>query len=133
MTNRPIEEKSMLILMAHGSRDARWRASLETLTRAVGRAEPYTEVGLAFMQFTGPTLQEVVEEARGRGIRVFRILPLFMASAGHVDKDIRPLVEDLSTRYPGLRMDVLTPVGEDPRFRELVTDIAAAEVPNGRR
>jgi sirohydrochlorin cobaltochelatase len=115
----------MLILIAHGSRDARWRASLETLARAVDTSTPDPEVGLAFMQFTGPTLEEVVVEARGRGIRTFRVLPLFMASAGHVDKDIRPLVEDLSTRHTGVKMDVLTPVGEDPRFHELVKHIAA--------
>jgi len=121
----PSEERSMLILMAHGSRDPRWRGSLETLTRTVGGGAPDEEVALAFMQFTGPTLEELVEDARSRGVRVFRILPLFMASAGHVDKDIRPLVAELSGRYPDLQMDILTPVGEDPRFQELVKEIAA--------
>jgi sirohydrochlorin ferrochelatase len=76
------------------------------------------------MQFTGPTLRDIVSEASGRGVREFRILPLFMASAGHVDKDIRPLVEELSRELPDARLEILTPVGEDPRFRELVEIIA---------
>ena len=31
-----------------------------------------------------------------------RLLPLFMASAGHVDKDIKPLVAELAESSPGM-------------------------------
>lgn len=114
----------MLILIAHGSRDPDWRGSLEGLTRAVQSSTPGEEVRLAFMQFTGPTLQEVVEQGWEEGIREFRLLPLFMASAGHVDKDIRPMVDELAHRFPQGRLHLLTPVGEDPLFHELVKRIA---------
>ena len=114
----------MLILIAHGSRDARWRESLESLTHAVQSSSPEDEVRLAFMQFSGPTLAEVVEEGWRMGIRTFRLLPLFMATAGHVDKDIRPLVGELAQRFPGVTLDLLTPVGENPLFHELVKSIA---------
>ncbi|MGW8265645.1 MAG: sirohydrochlorin chelatase [Longimicrobiales bacterium] len=114
----------MLILIAHGSRDPAWRASLEGLTREVRSASPGEEVQLVYMQFTGPTLPDVVEEGWKRGVRRFRILPLFMASAGHVDKDIRPLVGELAQRFPGITLELLTPVGESPLFPELVRNIA---------
>jgi sirohydrochlorin cobaltochelatase len=114
----------MLILIAHGSRDPMWRESLEALTAVVQGGSPGSEVRLAFMQFTGPTLPEVVEEGWARGIREFRLLPLFMASAGHVDKDIRPMVEELAQRLPGGRLELLTPIGENRSFQKLVTKIA---------
>jgi sirohydrochlorin cobaltochelatase len=114
----------MLILIAHGSRDPAWRGSLEALARKVQSSSPGEEVRLAFMQFTGPTLPEVVEAGWKSGVRRFRILPLFMASAGHVDKDIRPLVEQLAQRFRGGTLELLTPVGEDPLFHELVKNIA---------
>ena len=110
----------MLILMAHGSRDPQWRKSLAELAAAVQSGSPGEEVRLAFMQFSGPMLPTVVEEAWERGISEFRILPLFMASAGHVDKDIRPLVAELAERFPAVRFDILTPIGEDPLFQELI-------------
>jgi sirohydrochlorin cobaltochelatase len=114
----------MLILIAHGSRDPHWRESLEALTAAVQSGSAEEEVRLAFMQFSGPTVPEVVEEAWTLGSREFRLLPLFMASAGHVDKDIRPLVEELEHHFPEGEFRLLTPVGEDPLFHDLVKELA---------
>lgn len=114
----------MLILIAHGSRDPNWRGSLESLTQEVRSASPEGGVGLAFMQFEGPTLTEVVEESWKEGVRAFRLLPLFMASAGHVDKDIRPLVDALAQRFREGRFETLAPVGENPLFHDLIKRIA---------
>ena len=122
----------MFVLIAHGSRDARWRKSLEDLADSLRARFSPEEVGLAFMQFDGLTLPELVEEGRSRGVSSFRLLPLFMASAGHVDKDIRPLVDELRGRYAELTLEILTPVGEDPRFWALVQDIAENAEPEGR-
>jgi len=116
----------MLILVAHGSRDPLWRDSLHSLTEEVGKRMPSEEVRLAFMQFEGPTLPEVVEEAIQDGHRRFRLLPLFMASAGHVDKDIKPLVTELVQNYPEVNLDLMIPVGEDDLFPRLISEIFTA-------
>lgn len=114
----------MLVLIAHGSRDPEWRGSLETLTAAVQTGSPSEAVRLAFMQFEGPTLSEVLEDAVAQGERSFRLLPLFMANAGHVDKDIRPLVAELAQQFPEVTMELLGPVGEHPLFHTLIQNIA---------
>jgi sirohydrochlorin cobaltochelatase len=114
----------MLILVAHGSRDPVWRGSLEALARSVGDSLPREHVRLAFMQFTGPTLPEVVRSGLAAGHTEFRILPLFMASAGHVDKDVRPLVEELAAAHPQARLEVMVPLGEDRLLPHLIADIA---------
>jgi len=120
----------MLILIAHGSRDPLWRASLEGLTQKVGAGLPSEEVRLAFMQFGGPTLPEVVREAVVGGSNHLRLLPLFMASAGHVDKDIKPLVEELSQAHPEATLELLAPVGENPLLPGLLLEILT-EPPTG--
>ena len=116
--------RKMLVLIAHGSRDERWRQSLMALTASLETGAPPGNVELAFMQFEGPTLPEVVEKGAARGVTDFFLLPLFMASAGHVDKDIRPLVEELRARFPETSIELLTPIGEDPLFRGLIQTIA---------
>ncbi len=114
----------MLILIAHGSRDPSWRASLEHLTLRVAEGlSPDGDARLAFMQFDGPTLPEVVGEAVAEGATDLRLLPLFMASAGHVDKDIKPLVSELRSAHPSATLELLTPVGEDDLFPGLILDI----------
>ena len=113
----------MLILVAHGSRDHRWRGSVRTLAEKVGRQLPQTEARVAFMQFDGPSLPDVVAEASREGHGRLRLLPLFMASAGHVDKDIKPLVRELSQKHPDTHLELLAPVGEDEQFPQLIIDI----------
>ncbi len=113
----------MLILVAHGSRDPRWRAPLEDLAHSLSASLAPEPVRVAFMQFTGPTLAGVAEEGIRAGEGSIRILPLFMASAGHVEKDVRPVVEQLAMSFPDVRFELLTPVGEDPLFPGLITEI----------
>jgi len=122
----------MLILVAHGSRDPLWRGSLQLLAERVGAQMPSEEVRVAFMQFVGPTLPDVVEEAARSGQTVLRLLPLFMATAGHVDKDIKPMVRELARAYPGVRLEMMTPVGEDDLFPRFIVDIAANPSTPGR-
>ena len=96
---------------------------METLARRVQLGLPEDPVRVAFMQFEGPTLPEVVGEAVRSGERKLRLLPLFMASAGHVDNDIRPLVLELAGKHPEAELVLLKPVGEDDLFPNLIVDI----------
>lgn len=114
----------MLVLVAHGSRNETWRDSLQQIANTLKDRDPRLEVRLAFMQFSGPTLAHVVERARDQGTREFWILPLFMATAGHVDKDIRPMVEALDEKHRDSRFHLLTPVGEHPLFHDIILQIA---------
>lgn len=120
----------MLILLAHGSRDARWRGSVQALALAVQERSPAQPVRVAFMQFDGPTLSEVIEEGISAGHSSFQLLPLFMASAGHVDKDIKPLVAHLAAKHPQVKLRLMTPVGEDELFPGLILDIITS--PSGQ-
>jgi sirohydrochlorin cobaltochelatase len=114
----------MLVLIAHGSRDDRWRGALSELTEKVQDGSPEEEVRLAFMQFGGPSLESILSEGVGRGVETFRLLPLFMASAGHVDKDIKPLVRELAEDFPDVDIHLLGPVGEHTLFPSLLLNIA---------
>ncbi len=121
----------MLILVAHGSRDPRWRESIHNLRDLVQTRLPDEKVRVAFMQFDGPSLPEVVEEAAQSGPGAVRLLPLFMASAGHVDKDIKPAVGELSDSHPHLDLILLSPVGEDALFPGLIVDIVSGPSATG--
>jgi sirohydrochlorin cobaltochelatase len=113
----------MLILVAHGSRDPGWRGSLHALAEAVESKLNKGRVEIAFMQFDGPTLPEVVEKAITAGEKRLALFPMFMASAGHVDKDIRPLVAELAQAHPEVHFELMTPVGENSLLPGLLATI----------
>jgi sirohydrochlorin cobaltochelatase len=117
----------MLILVAHGSRDSKWRASVERLTESLQADVGPDKVRLAYMDHTPPTLDDVVSEAVQRGVARVRVLPLFLANEGHVDRDIRPVVERLRGVHRSVDIEQLPALAEHRSFREFLAKIALEE------
>ena len=114
----------MLILIAHGSRDPRWRESVEKLVESLQASLGADKLRLAYMQFTPPTLIDVASEAIRAGATRIRVLPLFLTGEGHLVRDIRPLVDQLCQSHPTIDVRLLPPVGRHPLFEELLGKIA---------
>ncbi len=122
----------MLILIAHGSRDPRWRESVEKLAESLQADLGPDEVRLAYMQFASPTLIDVASEAVRAGATKLRVLPLFLTGDGHLVRDIRPLVDQLVDQlrktHQSVEVTLLPPVGRHPLFEELLCKIAREEM-----
>ena len=114
----------MLILIAHGSRNPRWRSAVERLAESLQAESGRANVSFAYMEFTPPTLADAVSDAVRAGAKRVRVLPLFVANEGHVDKDIRPVVEQLREQHAPVRVELLPAVGQHPLFLEMLNKIA---------
>jgi sirohydrochlorin cobaltochelatase len=114
----------MVIFIAHGSRDPHWRdsvaAMIESLRTDLGR----DRVGLAYMDCSPPTLMDVASEAVRVGATSIRVVPLFLTEQGHVNRDIRPMVEQLRDEFQNVVVELLPPVGQHPLFGEVLREIA---------
>jgi sirohydrochlorin cobaltochelatase len=115
----------MFILFAHGSNDARWRAAVEGMIDTLRRDVEHTEIRLAYLSCTPPSLPDVIDDAARAGVTSFRVLPLFLTSEGHVLRDLQPLVDSIRSSHAGIRIDLLPPVGQHPLFRDLLRNIVA--------
>jgi sirohydrochlorin cobaltochelatase len=111
----------MLILVAHGSSNARWRDAVEQLAAAVQAEVGENAVRLAYMDCS--------PEAARAGVREIRVLPLFLVSEGHVERDIRPLVDEVRRVHQAVNVVLLPPLGHYRQFRELICDIAMDRAP----
>ncbi len=115
----------MLILIAHGSRNERWRASVERVVAAVAGNGGSRDVRLAYMDCSPPTLMDVATRAVSEGNRTLLVLPLFLAEEGHVERDVRPLVDELRRAVPSfVRVELMEPVGQQPEFIDVLGRIA---------
>src|SRR5512139_2718070 len=113
-----------LVLFAHGSRDPRWRAPFERLAADLAAELGPDRVRLAYMEFVGPTLAEVAAEDARDGVARLRLMPLFLSAGAHVAQDIPQQVGAARQAHPALRIEVMGPVGEHPRFVALVRELA---------
>lgn len=109
---------SKLVLLAHGSRDERWRQPFEALARQAG-----PEVLLAYMDMCSPTLMDVAEQAYANGCRHLVVLPLFLSGGGHVNGDIPKLAQDVMKRFTDMTIDVRPAVGEHPKVIQAFLDV----------
>ena len=114
----------MLIVIAHGSSEPRWRASVEGLIEPLQAELGQDSVRLAYMDCTPPTLEDVASDTVRAGIKKIRVLPLFLTQEGHVARDIQPLVDKLREAHGAVEVELLSPVGRHPMFLELLYKIA---------
>lgn len=122
--DRPPRGDALLVLVAHGSRDPDWGRPLEALAGAIEERTGRGSVRLAYSQFASPGLGQVVDEAVDAGVRHIRVLPLFMTAGGHVERDIRPVVDELRRAHQTVDLELLPPVGELPAFSILLAELA---------
>ena len=117
--------QSALILIAHGSKDPRWRVPFEKLIKKLKLEVGENQVFLCYMEFAEPTLMDVSKQAVQTGVRSARLLPLFMAGGAHLDKDIPPMIQAVQKEFPSFSIELLPAIGEHPRFSKLIYEIAA--------
>ena len=115
---------SCLILIAHGSKDPRWRMPFEKLEKALRIDLGGKNVYLSYMEFASPAFQEAVKNAVSNGAEKIKALPLFMAGGAHVDADIPPMVARARQEFPDVKIELLPPIGEHPKFEKLIYQIA---------
>ena len=64
-----------LVLLAHGSKDPRWRAPFERIAQELQKKLGKQRVRLAYMEFVGPTLMDVAHECVQQLTLNIRLLP----------------------------------------------------------
>lgn len=115
---------SRLVIFAHGSPDSRWRLPFEELTASLTERHGTDKVRLAYMEFSHPSLADIAREAAQDGKFHLRVLPLFLSAGGHVAEDIPRQIADVQGSFSQVKIELLQPIGEHPRVKELFRDIA---------
>ena len=101
---------SSLVLVAHGSRDARAARSTRALARAVGAARPKARVSTAFLDFEAPGLAAALRREAADGRPAATVVPLLLTAAYHGRVDVPGVLRTVSELRVGLA-PVLGPVG----------------------
>jgi sirohydrochlorin cobaltochelatase len=125
-THEP-KSTTCLVMIAHGSRDPRWREPFERLHATIRRTTSKS-VKLAFMDFISPTLIDCARDAVAEGATQIEILPVFMAGGAHVATDIPEQAQQIRDQLPELEVNVLAPIGEDRRMFSLICEIVREKI-----
>lgn len=75
------------------------------------------------MESSEPSIPEVVKIVVRKGMTHIRTLPLFLSSGNHMAQDIPEVLEAITKEHPGLKIDLLPPIGQHPRFAALMEQL----------
>ena len=117
--------RTLVALICHGSRDPKWCGVFERLAAALQAQNPDQTIRLCYMEIASPTLMDVVSAWTTQIDMPFRVrvLPLFMASGGHVDHDIPTQIAEVAQVFPALDIAMERPIGENPMVITAIGDI----------
>ena len=114
----------MLILFAHGSSDPKWKKPFEDLLQKLESKLGKEKVCLAYLEKAKPSLMEVIKKAIDEEINQIKILPLFLSSGGHVDRDIPIQVNEIKKLFPEIKIEILEPIGENTEVIDAIYSAA---------
>jgi sirohydrochlorin cobaltochelatase len=116
--------KTGLILFAHGSKDPLWHAPIQAVQQRIEAMAPHVDVRCAYLELTEPDLPTCAQQMQQMGVQRLRILPMFLGMGRHAREDLPLLVEQLRATHPGMVVEVLPALGEDPRLTQVSCQIA---------
>lgn len=101
-----------LVLFGHGSRNSDWAQPFHAIREVIRSRSPGTPVALAFLESMRPTLDEAIDELVKHGAIEIDIVPIFLATGGHIAKDLPQLAANAMERHPGVAIAIALPAGE---------------------
>ena len=104
-----------LVLCAHGTRDRRGAATVDSLRGAVARTLPGVDVHLAYVDVQEPRVDRVVAELGARG-RPVVVVPVLLSLGHHVQVDVAAAVD------AGADATSTGALGPDPALADVLRD-----------
>ncbi|MGP3986919.1 sirohydrochlorin chelatase [Streptomyces sp. 3N207] len=112
MVPAPPVPSPALLLVAHGSRDARHAATVTALTARVRRLLPGVRVEAGYLDFDAPSVHGALGRLYAAGVREVVAVPLLLTRAFHATTDIPAVLAEATSALPDLdvrQADVLGP------------------------
>lgn len=114
-----------IVLLAHGSRDERWREPIEAVAARVTALDPQARVVCAYMELAAPDLRTAAAALVASGAKVVRVVPLFLGMGKHAREDLPLQVEALRQAWAPVDFQLAGIVGEEPELVDLLARIAS--------
>tara|TARA_B100000214_G_scaffold339633_1_gene285548 strand:+ start:120 stop:677 length:558 start_codon:yes stop_codon:yes gene_type:complete len=96
-------QKSALILLAHGSKNPNWKKPFENLKQNIQMNYDSIKVELAFFELDAPLLEDTINRLVMESYYDIKIEPLILANGFHLEKDLPQRLQKLKDKHVNLR------------------------------
>jgi len=109
-----------LVALAHGSRDPRSAATIQTLCTEVRTMRPDLRIEPAFLELSKPSFSTVVDKLVRAGYEEIVVVPLLLTEAYHAKVDVPAAIAEAESRHPGLKVRASQILGLETMFLEVL-------------
>ena len=127
-----ISEKTGLLIVCHGSPLRAANEGFVAMVRRVAARLGTDNVLPAFYTLVRPNLQDQVAELASRGVDRVVVMPYFLFQGQHVSEDIPKILAQCQEWFPGVRLELMETLENDPAVETLVVERIARAVGDGR-
>ncbi|MEU7317598.1 sirohydrochlorin chelatase [Streptomyces sp. NPDC007083] len=114
MPSAPSPSAPALLLVAHGSRDARHSATVGALAARVRLLLPGVRVAACYLDFDSPSVPAALEELHAAGAREAVAVPLLLTRAFHAKTDLPAVLAEVAAALPELTVRQSAVLGPHP-------------------
>jgi sirohydrochlorin cobaltochelatase len=123
--------KRGLLLVAHGARDPAWSKPFEAVVArvqsAAGAAADAADVPItrvAYLEHMTPNIDAASGALVREGCTRIDVMPLFLGSGGHVQRDVPAAVDALRKRHPAVTFRMHAAAGESDAIIDAMAQLA---------
>ncbi|MGH9327206.1 MAG: sirohydrochlorin chelatase [Terriglobia bacterium] len=114
------DARAGILLFAHGSRVEEANESVHELARQVQNAGDLGYVRAAFLELAQPDLSAAISEAVEAGVEHLIVVPYFLTSGTHIQRDLPGLIERERQKHVGLPIEVSESLEGHPLMPSLI-------------
>ena len=120
---------SCVVVAAHGSRAEAANDAHRQVVAALDAAIEATALP-AFLELTGPSIPEVIDQAVADGATEILVLPYFLHPGRHNGEDMPAIVSAAMDRHSAVDVRLLDLFGADPALVQVLIAQAQGALPN---
>ena len=111
-----------ILVISHGSpREEANRGFVAMVGRIASRLQA-SDILPAFFSIARPNIHDRVAELADRGIRHIVLMPYFLYTGQHVTHDIPAMLAECRERFPGVTLELLPTLENDPAVEDVVVE-----------
>jgi sirohydrochlorin ferrochelatase len=115
-----MNQRTALLLIAHGSRRPEANADLEFVAAALLARGHYPLVRVAYLELAEPDIETAGADCAADGATDVILVPYFLSPGVHAVEDLEAARTTLSARFPHVRFVLAEPLGRHPLLVDVV-------------
>jgi sirohydrochlorin ferrochelatase len=121
---QPLNNEPAYIVFAHGSSVESANQAVRDVAKQAAELGAWRVFAAAFLEGGKPNLGDAIGELTARGESRFIVVPYFLTTGLHLQRDLPRLIEQIRIKHLGIEIEVTPPLDGHPAMAAALVDLS---------